>query len=247
MTKEIVKTDSNLPANTGYNPSNIIEQAIAKGADLVQLEKILELQERFEANEAKKAYVAAMSAFKLDPPEIIRDKHNKQYDSSYSSLDNFVNSVIPSLSKHGLSHNWDVNQDASIKVSCTVTHSLGHSESTSMIAPPDDSGKKNPIQQIKSTVTYLKLATFEAITGLASKDGNMDDDGNAAGSPVISEKQYTELHAMLEENGLLKDEKYMGKMLTYLKVESLDQLPATKFKTAKTAFEAAIKAKGGKQ
>jgi hypothetical protein len=230
-----------------YNPSSVIELAISKGADLLQLEKVMELQERHEGNEAKKAYVSAMSAFKSDPPNIIRDKHNKQYDSRYSSLENFVNSVIPVLSEHGLSHNWDVTQEENVRVTCTMTHSMGHSESTSMIAPPDDSGKKNPIQQIKSTVTYLKLATFEAITGLASQDGNLDDDGNAAGKQLISEDQENELLKMLHESKLDMDEKFMAQMYEYLKVESLSELPSRDFNKAKMVINQAVKKLGEKK
>jgi hypothetical protein len=46
-----------------------------------------------------------------------------------------------------------------------------------MKAPPDDSGKKNPIQQIASTVSYLERYTLFAITGLAPQE---DDDGAGA-------------------------------------------------------------------
>lgn len=161
----------------GSAPSTIISQALTSGADLEKLQGLLDLQERWEANEAKKAYVVAMSAFKADPPTIIKDKTNKQYGSTYSSLENFVAAVISSLGGNDLSHSWDIDQSNGIKVSCKITHAAGHSETTSMTAPADTSGKKNPIQQIKSTVTYLKLATLEAITGLASEDGSLDDDG----------------------------------------------------------------------
>jgi len=51
-----------------------------------------------------------------------------------------------------------------------------------MSGPPDDSGKKNPLQQIKSTVTYLKISTLEAACGLASTDASADDDGNGYSS-----------------------------------------------------------------
>ena len=37
-------------------PAFVISQAISSGADLDKLEKLLALQERWEANEAKKAY-----------------------------------------------------------------------------------------------------------------------------------------------------------------------------------------------
>lgn len=175
-------TDSKEIAVSGHEaPATLISQALSQGADLEKLQGLLDLQERWEANEAKKAYVVSMSAFKANPPTIIKDKTNKQYGSTYSSLENFVSSVISALGANDLSHSWDIDQSSGITVSCKITHAAGHSETTSMSGPPDTSGKKNPIQQIKSTITYLKLATLEAITGLASEDGGLDDDGNGAG------------------------------------------------------------------
>jgi hypothetical protein len=38
------------------------------------------------------------------------------------------------------------------------------------------------LQQIKSTLTYLEGATFQAITGVVARSASMDDDGNGAGS-----------------------------------------------------------------
>ncbi len=75
------------------------------------------------------------------------------------------------LAAHGFSHRWDTKQaDGRIEVSCILTHNLGHSESTTLEASPDSSGKKNAIQQVASTVTYLQRYTLLAACGLATKD-----------------------------------------------------------------------------
>lgn len=228
-----------------YNPNNMIEAAIAKGADLVQLEKLLELQERFEANEARKAYYDAMAKFKANPPSIDKDQTVSYSQTSYrhASLANVTSKISKALSEHGLSATWKTAQDdKNISVTCTISHRQGYSESTTLSAAPDDSGKKNSIQAIGSTITYLERYTILAMTGLATHEA--DDDG--AGSEVvhITEDQVNELHAMIKENGLDKDKKYVPRMLKFLKVESLDLLPANDFKKAKTAFEAGIKAQG---
>jgi ERF superfamily len=162
-------------------PMDLLQMAVQKGVDIEQLTKLMELKERWEANEARKAFVDAMAEFKRESIVIIRDKTNKQYESKYVSLGNLVNTVTPYLSKHGLSATWSVDQTSAIKVSCTIRHSLGHSESVSMTVPPDTSGAKNPIQQIKSAITYAKACTFESACGLASTDANVDDDGNGSG------------------------------------------------------------------
>ena len=180
-TKEVQVAPETLPAE---RPNNLLEYAIYQNAPIETLKELMDLQERDEANKARKAYNVAMAEFHSEAIEIIKDKDNLQYNSKYVSKAGLINTVTPFLSKHGLSHRFNVLQSESgnVSVSCILTHRDGHSESATMTAPPDVSGKKNPIQQIKSTKTYLEIATFESVTGLASKDGSLDDDGNGAGN-----------------------------------------------------------------
>ncbi len=162
---------------------SLIERAVSSPEfDVTKLKELLDVRERWEKNEARKAFVEAMTAFKAHAIRVERDKVNTQYNSRYVSLGNLVATVTPYLSQHGLSAQWDIDQTNGIKVSCVVRHTRGHSESVAMVVPPDISGSKNPIQQIKSAITYAKACTFESICGLASSEANLDDDGNAAGS-----------------------------------------------------------------
>jgi hypothetical protein len=167
-------------------PADLLRHALDSGADLDRLERLMELKERHEANEARKAYVADMAAFKLDPPEIVKDKlvGYKNKDGSetgyrHATLGNVTGAIIEGLARHGFSHRWDTEQQgANIIVTCILTHKMGHSERTTLSGAKDDSGKKNSIQQVASTITYLQRYTLLAATGLATKD--QDDDGASA-------------------------------------------------------------------
>lgn len=150
--------------------------------DVAKLKELLDVQERWEATQAKKAYVADMADFKANPPEILKDQTVKYKDVKYShsSLHNVTTKINTELSKHGLTASWVTSQEnGSVKVTCKITHILGHSEETSLAAPPDVTGSKNAIQAIGSTVTYLQRYTLLALTGLATYD--QDDDGKGAG------------------------------------------------------------------
>lgn len=171
-----------------HTPADFLRTAIERNVNPDLLVKFQDMYERWEANEARKQFVEAMSAFKAHAIQVVKDKTNPQYGSKYVSLGNLVASVTPFLSQHGLSCSWEIDQTAGIKVSCKIRHIAGHSESVSMIVPPDDSGKKNPIQQIKSAITYAKACTFESICGLASTDANLEDDGNQASNGELAEK-----------------------------------------------------------
>lgn len=187
-----------LAPRTAVTPMDLIQMAVSGNADLDKLEKLLELKREWEADEAKKAFVAAMAAFKREPILITKDRDNKQYQSKYTSLGNLVNTVTPFMSKHGLSADWEIDQSKGIKVTCVITHSMGHSKRVSFECGPDASGAKNPIQQIKSAITYAKACTFESACGLASSDANLDDDGNgvpkeAAGTPEERQVEQIDL------------------------------------------------------
>jgi hypothetical protein len=174
-------------------PMSLIEMAVAQKADVDKLEKLLELHLRWEANEAKKAFVKAMKAFKETAPAITKNKGVSYQNSKgqtvayrHATLDNVCDSIEDDLSKYGLAHRWKMTQDnGRIRVTCVITHEQGHSEETSLEAGPDDSGGKNSIQAIASTVTYLERYTLLAATGLAAE--NTDNDG--AGTPQFEKLQ----------------------------------------------------------
>ena len=185
------REDRELPAIVqNATPMSMLAVAVQKGMDVATIKDLMDLSDRWEKNEARKAYAVALAEFKANPPTVYKDKKNSQYDSMYTTIGNLVNTINTELSKHGFSARWDIDQSAGIKVTCVLTHRAGHSESVSMSGPADDSGKKNPLQQIKSTVTYLKIATFEAVTGTASADSSADDDGNGAGKQGMPDEEF---------------------------------------------------------
>ena len=216
-------------------PSALIELAISKGADLDKLEKLLTLQERYEATEARKAYNKAIAEFKANPPKIDKDRDVAYGNTKYShaSLGNVTEKIGAELAKYGLSASWSTKQNGAVSVTCKITHVRGHSEETTLSAASDTSGSKNAIQAIGSTITYLERYTLLALTGLATYD--QDDDGVAAGAPVeyITDKERSELLDLCADCGA-----DMPKFLKYLKVEGLDKLPKAELAKAKLALAA---------
>lgn len=173
-----------LVASPDITPTQMLAIAVQQGADLAKLEKLMDLRDRWEATEARKAYVVAMAQFKSEPARIVKTKQVNIPGGAkfaHATLADVCDGIVANLSKYGLSHGWETNQmeNGWVEVSCVITHEAGHSERTTLRAPPDDSGKKNSIQQIASTVTYLERYTLMAACGLAAKD--IDNDGNGAG------------------------------------------------------------------
>jgi hypothetical protein len=175
-----------LPAEV--TPMTMLQLAVQQGADMDKLQKLMDLQERWEKNEARKAFNHAFSEFKSEAVMVIRNKlvtDGPLKGKAYAELFAVVNAVTPALSKHGLSASWRLTKDDKdwLEVTCTLTHTLGHSESVSMGAMPDTGGAKNGIQARASTVTYLERYTLMAATGLAAQ--GQDDDGRGGGKGEI--------------------------------------------------------------
>ena len=157
---------------------SLIQRAATDDAfDLEKLDRLLDVKERWEKEEARKAYVAALAAFKRNPPKLVKDQQvdfgegRSRTRYNYASLGDVASQVAAGLAEHGLSHGWAVAQEQGVvTVTCTLTHEWGHGEEVSITAPRDDTGNKNSIQQIGSAITYLERYTLMAITGLAAHD-----------------------------------------------------------------------------
>jgi hypothetical protein len=165
------------------------------------------LRDREHKFQAKKAYVTAMSMFKSEHIQIVKNKEANfvakggRVKYQYATLDNICKAAVPVMSKYGLSHNWITKQDPTSKeitVTCILTHSLGHSEEVTLSGQPDDTGTKNAIQSVGSTTQYLERYTFLAVTGLSVGEG--DNDGNAGGeSNTLTEEEIKEFKQRLND------------------------------------------------
>jgi hypothetical protein len=185
---EVIEEQERAPARSlviDATPMGMLARAVADGADIEKLEKLMALAERWEANEARKAYAEAMAKFKKNPPEIFKDKEvgfesrrtGGKTSYMHATIGNVVEKIVEGLAKHGFSHSWlPVQTGRRIKVTCILTHSRGHSTETPLEGDADESGQKNPLQAVASTVTYLERYTLLAATGLATKD-QLDGDG----------------------------------------------------------------------
>lgn len=177
----VVEQIENPPVVAEVTPmQQMLRDAMARG-DMAIIERVVELYRQERAEMKEMAYTAAFAAFKKNAPDVVKDMLNKQYDSDYSSLANLVNTVNKALGEYGLNARWEPDQSSGIKVTCILSHKDGHSVRVSLTGPPDTSGQKNALQQIKSTLTYLEGATFQAVTGVVARSACADDDGNGAG------------------------------------------------------------------
>ena len=213
-------------------PMQMLQIAIQQGSDLEKIKTLMELERQWKADRAREAFYAAIAEFKKIPVLVTKDKVNTQYTSRYTGIGNLVNTVNPAMAPFGLNARWEFLQTDKITVKCILSHALGHSESVSLSGAPDTSGAKNPLQQIKSTVTYLEIATYQAVTGTVSSDIIVDDDGNSSGD-LVSDEQAADLRARLNDVGA----KEVG-LCQYFKINSIDEMPSAVYSYAVSLVEA---------
>jgi hypothetical protein len=215
-------------------PLSLIEAAVNSGTDATQLEKLLELQERWEANEARKAFAAAMTRCKAALPTVTKESYNKHTQSHYAALETVSLAADPIITANGFTLSFGTepsDKPNSTTIICVCRHELGHAETYRLIDCPHDTAgfkgtaNKTPIQGLVSTMSYgkrvLKLSIFNmTVTG-------EDRDGNAP-IETITQDQVNELEALLmETNSDIK------RFADIYGADRLADIPAVSFQAAR--------------
>jgi hypothetical protein len=229
--------EATAPVVSAVTPMQMLQIAVERGADMTQLEKLMDLQERWEKVQARKAFDAAMSEAKALIKPIVK-KRSVDFTSSkgrtnydYEDLPLVAEAVDPILTAQGLSYRYRAKQEGKrLSVTCVICHRDGHSEETTLIADNDESGNKNGIQAIGSSATYLQRYTLKLALGLSA---TKDDDGQgASGADLITEDQLMTLKALAEEVRFNRDA-----FLKFFNIEAVSDLPRAKFGDAISMLE----------
>ena len=191
----------NTAISVAPTPAQMLAVAVEKGADLDKMEKLMDLQERWEAKEAKKAFTQALAKFQSKLGPIIK-KQKVDYTTSkgrtqfsFADIDDIAQAIRPIMEECGLSYRFEQHEDdKSIKISCIVSHVDGFSAITSMSAGHDNTGGKNAIQAAASTVTYLRRYTLTGALGITT--GQDDNDG---GKPAVAVEELLEFMSVLRD------------------------------------------------
>lgn len=180
----------------------LIEMAITQGADIDKLERLMQLQERYDAKNAKSAFLAALSMFQANCPVIVAKKSGHNY--KYAPLGDIVAQIKEILFTCGLSYRFEQSQEGDlITVNCITSHIDGHSEALAMTGKADTQGSKSSIQAIGSTVTYLRRYSLLGALGIVTADE--DSDGRVESSKKIDHcnpGQVIEINELLDKTGM---------------------------------------------
>lgn len=238
-------------AQMEISPMALIANALERGMPMDVIERLMKMKEELDAKEARKAYIAAMANFKKN--DIVIEK-NKQvgFESrrtggktsyKHATLDTVTSAVNKLLGENGLSYEWVPEQEGNmVKVTCIVTHIGGHSERFSLKAPPDDSGQKNGIQMVGSTISYLQRYLLLGALGLATSDMDNDgrgeelDEADSVAEKPIDEAQVANIFRLLEES-----QSDMAGFCAWLDVPAVEDIKGKDYYRASSALEDEVK------
>jgi ERF superfamily len=210
-------------------PMHMLERALASGASIEILERLMVLQERHSAAQAKREFDAAFAAAKAEIKPIVRNQaimHGDKFIANYADMAAVTDGVDPILAKNNLSYSFepDVALDGQIVVTCVLSHPSGHEKRYRLPAPKDTTGAKNAIQAIGSSLTYLSRYTLCLAMGIAMKD----DDGRAAGvGQLISNDDAKHLIEKMNACGLGQ-----VRFCRAMKIASVSELPLARYDEA---------------
>ena len=157
------------------SPTRLIEMAISQNADVDKLERLMDMQERWERREAEKAFNRAMSEFQSICPRIVKSKQGHGY--KYATLGDIQAQIKDTARQCGISWRWETKEqsDDRLTVKCIITHVDGHheeTESTTYIEQPNKMQSRT--QMVGVATTYAQRYSLIGALGVSTADEDMD-------------------------------------------------------------------------
>jgi hypothetical protein len=217
-------------------PPSMIE-VVARAAsdpsvDLDKMERLIDLQVKLMELEAIRSFNADLASMQEKIMPVVKrgnaafnTKNGGRTEYAFAKYADIDAMVKPVLTEFGFSLSFSLDGK---NYTGKLSHKMGHSISTSIPLPIDDSGSKNAIQSQGSTITYAMRYLTCMMLNIATLEE--DDDGHSYGT--LSREQIDELELDLIDTGA-----HRGKFLQFMGVDSISLIPTTDFTRAKTALK----------
>lgn len=224
------------------SPSELIEFALLNKGNLIELEKLLEIQIKYEANEARKEYARSFANAQRDIEAVVKTKTNSQTHSKYADLSDVIETSKPIYTREGFSvifYEGDCPKENHVRVFADVLHFAGHKETYHFDVPMDGKGLRGndnmtAIHGKASSVAYGRRYLMCMIWNIPTSD----DDGNAATAKAcINEWQVGDLRDLLKEKPWMTEDAFVK----YMGVSKIQEIKASDYKKAENAIKNAKK------
>lgn len=153
---------------------SIVARAAADpNVDIDKLERLMLMQERALARQARQEFAADMAEMQPKLP-VIGERGKVEGRYGYALWEDINAAIKPVLQAHGFALTFRMNTSGGITVTGVLSHKGGHTEETTITLTADKSGGKPDVQAVASSVSYGKRYTAGALLNLTSH-GEDDD------------------------------------------------------------------------
>lgn len=184
MKEVTVITPPNQPQVLQHKDNSIegfISQAIDKGLPIETIERFLAMRKDYRADQAREAYILAMSQFQKECPVIAKTKavknKNGEVTYRYAPLDSIVLQVKEALGNNNLAYNFreERSEDGTkLTVICTIRHSMGHNEDSTFTVDVGTEAYMTDTQKYGARNTFAKRYAFMNALGILTGDEDTD-------------------------------------------------------------------------
>jgi len=205
MSNELTST------NDGF--INIISSlATNEKVDPVKLSQILDIQERLLSKQAEQLFNDNLNQVQSKMPrvkrngavEYLEDKKDKNSPKvkafNFARYEDIDEALRPLMIEHGFSISFDSQSrpdGGGLIITGTLSHIGGHSRTSSIPLPLDNSGGKNNLQGMGSTLSYGKRYIICSLFNIVTE--GQDDDGVLGAVVFASEDQVNEIKNLIDE------------------------------------------------
>ena len=198
--------------------------------DVEKMERLFALKAQLDKDQKEAAYMAALSRVQPKIPQISKNGRilvNDQVRSRFARLEDIDSQIRPIIAEEGFAISFDTEMVGDrIKISGRLSHREGHSEAKTLFLPIDNSGGKNGVQAVGSTVSYGRRMLLKMFFNII--EAGEDTDGN----PPISAEQEQTLDSLITDVGVDR-----GRFLNWLGVSKLSELSRKRYDAAVRKLE----------
>lgn len=212
----------------------IIERAaLNPDVDAAKMDQLFALQEKVLARNARTAYFRALAEMAGALPAVA-EKGKGHNQTKYAKWEDIQAKITPVLGRHGFALSFRTKvEDKVIRITAILAHREGHTEENELLLPADNSGSKNAVQAVGSSITYGFRYTACALLNIQT--GVTDDDGQAAGGDATDEDAVAAFVAKVD-----KHKASLARLLKAVGAETIHGLTSKQLTDASNKLDAWI-------
>lgn len=228
------------PFGSGNELLDLIQTVVTNpDVSVEKIQALWEMQKQMEAKRAEDAFKAALISAQDEIQALAWDKVNLERNSRNVGYPKIERLIKPIRQKYGFTESFDTEDHPApdtMYLCCDLVHKGGHEKRYRLPMPIDPAGPKGggvmtKPQAVSSGVSYGMRNLAKMIWNIPMLVDKDDTDGNQV-YETITAKQAADLRALAEET-----KSDIKKFCAYYKIDELENLPASAYKSAVAAFE----------